>query len=111
MNKEIYTLDEIKRRILPVVKEYGLPAVYLFGSYAAGTATGDSDIDLIVDTTGTGLDTLFKLGGLYNSLEEAFEKEIDMITVSSIEQKPMFESEENFRNEIWESKVDLYVAA
>jgi predicted nucleotidyltransferase len=29
----VYTIDEIKRRIEPVAKEYNLAAVYLFGSY------------------------------------------------------------------------------
>ena len=35
----IYTLDEIKKRILPVIEKYGIPAMYLFGSYARGEAT------------------------------------------------------------------------
>ena len=42
----IYTIDEISRRIQPVASAYGLRAVYLFGSYARGEATENSDIDL-----------------------------------------------------------------
>ena len=74
----IYTTEQIGRIVEPIAKRYGLPAVYLFGSYARGTATEDSDIDFLVDTTGTALKSLFALGGLYNDFEEAFDKQIDM---------------------------------
>ena len=47
-----YSIDEISRRVAPVAKSYGLPAVYLFGSYARGEATPESDIDLLVDIAG-----------------------------------------------------------
>lgn len=48
----ICTLDEIRRIIVPIAQKYNLSAVYLFGSYARGTAKEDSDLDLLVDTTG-----------------------------------------------------------
>lgn len=48
----ICTLDEIRRIIVPIVQKYNLSAVYLFGSYARGTTREDSDLDLLVDTTG-----------------------------------------------------------
>ena len=41
----VYTIDEIRQIITPIAKKYGLPAVYLFGSYARGTANEDSDVD------------------------------------------------------------------
>ena len=34
----ICTLDEIRRIIVPIAQKYNLSAVYLFGSYARGTA-------------------------------------------------------------------------
>ena len=46
----IYTVQEIQSRVMPVAKKYGIKAVFLFGSYAKGTATEDSDIDLLIDT-------------------------------------------------------------
>ena len=42
----IYTVQEIQSRVMPVAKKYGIKAVFLFGSYAKGTATEDSDIEL-----------------------------------------------------------------
>ena len=79
----VYTTQELRRRIEPVARKYGLRAVYLFGSYARNEATEDSDVDLIVDTSGTALKSLLTLGALYCDLEEALEKRVDLITVSS----------------------------
>ena len=92
-------------------EKYGLRAVYLFGSYARNEATEDSDVDLIVDTSGTALKSLLTLGALYCDLEEALEKRVDLITVSSLEQPAQMPHEENFRETVWTEKVNLYVAA
>ena len=78
----IYTIEEIRRIITPIAKKYRLPAVYLFGSYARGDATETSDLDFLVDTTGTELRSLLSLGALYTELEEAFQKPIDLITLA-----------------------------
>ena len=96
----IYTLDEIKKRILPVIEKYSIPAMYLFGSYARGEATEDSDLDFLVDTTETGLTSLLSLGALYCDLEEAFQKNIDLITVRSVMQNVETESERSLRERV-----------
>ena len=70
----IYSLEEIARWIQPVASAYGLRAVYLFGSYARGEATEQSDIDLLVDTSGTTLHSLFALGKLYCDLKMALDR-------------------------------------
>ena len=58
----IYTISEIRELITPVAKKHNLKAVYLFGSYAKGCATESSDVDLLIDTSGTSIQTLFDLG-------------------------------------------------
>lgn len=108
---KIYSVEEIARRVRPVAERYGLKAVYLFGSYARGEATIDSDIDLIVDTRGTNLNTLMKLGGLSCDFEDALGKQIDLITVASLAQQELIPDETGFRNNVWKEKVNLYVAA
>ena len=107
----IYTIEEISRRIIPVAEKYQLPSVYLFGSYARGTATAKSDVDLIVDTSGTSVKGLFALGALYHDLEVALEKEIDVITVQSLQQEAQMPSDERFRDHVWKEKVNLYAVA
>lgn len=106
-----YTISDIQQIIEPIAMKYQLRAVYLFGSYARGTATPASDIDLLVDTTGTSLTSLFALGALYCELEEALKKPIDLITVSSLQQCAQMPSEEDFRKTVMNERVKLYDVA
>ena len=107
----IYTIEEIARIVRPVAERYGLRAVYLFGSYARGTATESSDVDILIDTTGTQIKSLLQVAAVYCELEEALGKPVDLITVSSLEQRAQMPSEENFHKTVWDEKVDIYVAA
>ena len=43
-----YTISDIKKMILPILKKYSAEQAVLFGSYARNEATPDSDIDLMV---------------------------------------------------------------
>lgn len=49
----IYSTEELKKRIAPVAKKYGIRAVYLFGSYARNEATEQSDVDILIDRAGS----------------------------------------------------------
>lgn len=103
----VYTLAEIKNKVMPILEKYRIPAMYLFGSYARGNATEDSDIDFLIDTTGTDLTSLLRLGALYCDLEEAFQKPIDLITVGAIMQESTMESDIDFRNTVLRERVRL----
>lgn len=103
----VYTLAEIKNKVMPILEQYRIPAMYLFGSYARGNATEDSDIDFLIDTTGTDLTSLLRLGALYCDLEEAFQKPIDLITVGAIMQESTMESDIDFRNTVLRERVRL----
>ncbi len=107
----VYTLNEIKTLIKPIAMRYGLKAVYVFGSYAKGTARSDSDIDILVDTTGTDLTSLFSLGELYCDLERSLNKKIDLITVSSLEQEHRMESDLAFYERIKTERTEIYAVA
>ena len=103
----VYTLAEIKNKVMPILEKYRIPAMYLFGFYARGNATEDSDIDFLIDTTGTDLTSLLRLGALYCDLEEAFQKPIDLITVGAIMQESTMESDIDFRNTVLRERVRL----
>ena len=103
----IYTVDEIKKRILPLIQKYNIPAMYLFGSYARGEATEESDLDFLVDTTGTNLTSLLALGELYCELEEIFHKNIDLITVRAVMQNVLTDSDRRFREAVIRERVKL----
>ena len=101
----IYTQDEISRIIRPIAEKYALRAVFLFGSYARREATESSDVDLLVDTSGSKITGLLSLGSLYSELETALEKKIDLITVNSLEQRLQMPSEELFRETVKRESV------
>lgn len=107
----IYTLDEIRSRTLPIIQKYRIPVMYLFGSYARGQAREDSDLDFLVDTAGTELTLLLRLGALYCDLEAAFEKKIDLITVCSIMQHTQMPSDIDFREAVLKERVRLDAVA
>ena len=107
----IYTLEEIRSRTQPIIRKYRIPAMYIFGSYARGQATEDSDLDFLVDTTGTSLTSLLRLGALYCDLKNAFEKRIDLITVRSIMQNTDMASDIDFRNAVLKERVRLDAVA
>ncbi|MDR1015689.1 MAG: nucleotidyltransferase domain-containing protein [Coriobacteriales bacterium] len=44
-----YTLEQIKAVVARYASENGIKSVWLFGSYADGRATDESDIDLLVE--------------------------------------------------------------
>ena len=103
----IYTIEETKSRVLPVIQKYNIPAMYLFGSYASGEATEESDLDFLVDTTGTRLTSLLSLGELYCDLEEIFQKGIDLVTMRSVMQKIQTESDRSFWDTVMKERVRL----
>lgn len=76
------TLNEIKNKALPILKEAGVTRSALFGSVVRGEARKDSDIDMLVEVPrGTGL---FRFVGLKHKLENALKKKVDLITYASI---------------------------
>jgi predicted nucleotidyltransferase len=100
----VYTIDEIKERIRPVAEKYNLPAVYLFGSYARGEADEKSDIDIMIDRTGTPVVGLIKLSGIFQDFKESLSKEIDMVTTDVLNQKKGFD----FTSELRQDLVNIY---
>ena len=105
-----YTMEELQRRIAPVAEKYGLSAVYLFGSYARGDATAQSDVDLLVDLTGSSVRGIV-LGGLYSDLEAALEIPVDLVTAASLEQPSSFRSDALFRDNIQRERKIIYAVA
>lgn len=111
MRQMVYSIEDIKRIVTPIAKKHGIKRIYLFGSYAKGTADDASDIDLLIDTAGTAIKSLLSLSAVYCELEEAFAKPIDLITVSSLEQAPAIPSEEAFRANVINERVSVYAVA
>ena len=87
--KKVYTINQIKLRISPILEEYGVKRATLFGSYSQGKATEKSDIDLLVDSGLRGL----RFVGLIEDLRLAAEKDVDVLDISHIEAGTEIDSE------------------
>lgn len=48
MNARIYTRQELKNMVTPLLRKYNAANALLFGSYARNEATAESDIDLVI---------------------------------------------------------------
>lgn len=70
-------LDELKEKISPIAKKYGLEAVYLFGSQARNEANANSDYDFYIKRGR--LRGMFQLSGLFLDLEHVLNSEVDIV--------------------------------
>ena len=75
---DVLKISEIKSSVEKVAKEYPIERVSLFGSYADGTQTAGSDIDLLVKfNKPVGLFTLI---GFQMEIEELVGKKVDVVS-------------------------------
>ena len=96
-NEMVYTIEEIKYIAIPIAKMYGITSISLFGSYAKGNATPNSDIDFIIDQGDLiGIEYF----SLLNDLQEAFNCKVDLITTGF--------SNKEFLNNIKKDEVLIY---
>ncbi|MBO5574840.1 MAG: nucleotidyltransferase domain-containing protein [Ruminococcus sp.] len=78
MTNKIYTFDEIKAMLADVAPEYDVERIYLFGSYARGEATEESDLDLYVEKFE--FKPFHSIFNFMGRMEELFNKNIDVVS-------------------------------
>ncbi len=72
--------DELVQLAADIFVKYDVSYAILFGSYARGTATETSDVDLLVSTTVTGL----AFFGLAEELRGALNKKVDLLDLRQL---------------------------
>jgi len=87
----ILTKEEIMAMIVPVVQRHPVKRVVIFGSYARGTATETSDLDIMIDSENQleGFDYF----GIVGTLLKKFPIPIDVLEASEVDKNSVF-----FRN-------------
>ena len=98
MSDKIYSIEELKSVIVPIAEKYGVENVYLFGSYARGCATPDSEVDLRIDKGA--LKGMLMLGARYSDLEDRLGKKLDLLTTGALE--------DDFLKRISGEEIQLY---
>lgn len=79
MRKEI---DKIKQKILPILQEYGVEKVALFGSCVRGEMEEDSDIDILVEIKKD--ISLLDFVGLKQKIEETLRRKVDLVEYDTL---------------------------
>ncbi len=90
MTDYIYTVEEIKDIVKPIAAKYNVDSIYLFGSYARGKATKDSDLDFLV--FGGENFKLTRIFSLAEDLRNAFQKPIDVFEIHEVNTDSSFYS-------------------
>ena len=98
LKNRVLSLEDINEAISSVCGRYPVSAVYLFGSYAKGKATKDSDVDLMIVSTVEGIE-YYELLGL---LEERLGRKVDLIRLETAIQNV------KLMNEILKDGIKIY---
>jgi uncharacterized protein len=75
-------LIDNRAEILRIARENGATRVRIFGSFARGTSSPDSDLDVLVDLE-SGSD-LFDLIAIKHGLEDLLDREVHIVTEAAI---------------------------
>lgn len=75
----------ITMKIMPVLKQQGVRRAAIFGSFARGEETPESDVDLLVEFDEG--KSLLDLVRLKMSLEETLNRKVDVLTPRSLHPK------------------------
>ncbi|HJJ00073.1 MAG TPA: nucleotidyltransferase domain-containing protein [Coriobacteriaceae bacterium] len=83
MTAKVYSIDEIRLMIEPLLLKYNMASASLFGSYARGNADESSDIDVLL----VGNDGFKALGifGLAEELHRMSGKQVDVYELSELD--------------------------
>lgn len=99
-SRESLSLETIKHFVIELAEEYGAKKVSLFGSFARGDATEESDIDLLLDKGDIkGMQVL----EFQDELSKRIGRKVDVVTTAGASKR--------FLNKISEDEVVLYAAS
>jgi predicted nucleotidyltransferase len=80
-----YSTTEIKEKLEPIFKSAPIERAILFGSYAKGSQTPTSDVDIAIDSSGKLLNIHFY--GVLEEITECLNKRIDLLEISEVREK------------------------
>jgi len=75
-------LEEVKAKLVPVLRRSGVKRAAIFGSFVRGEQEEGSDLDVLVEFEGG--KSLLDLVGLKMELEEVLGRKVDLLTYNSL---------------------------
>ena len=95
---DMLTQEKIKNAVQIIAPKFNIQSVYLFGSYARGDATEDSDCDFRI--VGGNIRNLYDKAALHIDLEDILGCSVDIVMTNNIK--------ETFFNAIRDEEILLY---
>jgi len=77
-------INNIKKKILPILKKNHIIKAGIFGSYARGDNKKNSDVDILIQIKNGKKFSLFDMIGLQIEIEKRLKRKVDLITYESI---------------------------
>lgn len=96
----MFTIEEIREKVIPIAKKYDVKKISLFGSYARGEADEKSDVDFLFNGGDGKIKSYFNYLDFLFDLEDEFKCHVDAVSEGI--------SDKNFLNEIKNDEVILY---
>lgn len=94
----ILTVSQIKEVCASIFTDFDIEYCYLFGSYAKGKAAENSDVDLLISTSISGI----KFYDLVESLREGLQKKVDVLN------REQLKDNMDLVNEILKDGIKIY---
>lgn len=110
MQADLSVQKLIQQIVEKIKKEYGPKRIVLFGSYAYGTPSRDSDIDILVikETTERPIDRRVKIANIVSDPKRFIPVESIVMTPGELEER--LKRGDQFVKEILEKGEELYAA-
>lgn len=81
------TLYDISKKVVPILQKHDVIHASVFGSFARGDATEDSDVDILVEFQEGLKKSLLDLVELKQQMEDNTGKAVDIVTRKGLDQK------------------------
>jgi uncharacterized protein len=75
-------IEELRQKIVPILKKHQVSKAAIFGSRVTGTASETSDLDILIEFSGE--KSLLDLVALKLDLEAAVERKVDVLTYRAL---------------------------
>ena len=81
--------EMIRERVVPIAEKYDVAHIDIFGSYANGNATPESDVDFLVEFS-TAAPSIFKVMGFREEVTRSLGVGVDVVTLPLTDPKRLY---------------------
>jgi predicted nucleotidyltransferase len=104
----IYTLEQINELVEPIAKKYQLNALWVFGSYARGEATDESDVDFLIDDSDSKVLDWRGFIDMADEIEQLLNKKVDLLPLENLYGTMIRTHFSIFMNTVMQERVIIY---